>query len=706
MQNIKNNSSITNLLLTLHAYLGIFIVLAVIFFVFLFYDYQAISDLAVRPYTFLITVDGSDHQALADREGKDRLAYALSAILVPIILFFSLFLSQKYLVPSLLKIEKERLKFLSNLIAITSFFFIAIGIILTFLTLELLVQNTTFATIEFWQKIQLYSSSLTIITALIFAYLAIIYDVFGNKKLQKITSIIFIISAAALILFIGSYSFFNESVAVNFSPVVYPIVQTFLGKAPLFDLKSLYGLHPYFLQIFLYISPSILCLKVMMALMFLTAGASIAFFIFSVIENKLVALMGFLTFLYIQNFSNNTWPDSSDIIFQYEYIRLFFPALLLSFLYLFFKKPSNSKYYLGLVIFSIATIWNLDVGVPSFIVFVAMSGYKKFVIDAKKPLIDIVQFSQHLAKSFGILASIWLVFFLILRLKYGQWPDISYLFYGQKAAVGFGYAMINIPAFGAWYILVMIYIIGYVFSIYNFVTKNHSLQNYFILTLTILGTGLFSYFVGRSHYSNLLHCGYPAVILLVIFADKFCKNFHKKDFVKFFPKIKSESLISILPLLIIAYFSSAFWFNLFSYNTLKENFILNEAASVKERRAYREQEAEFIKKYIGDSDKVREDLLMLAINDQDYYFSLKLLEKSPLKIANLRHMFYIEDLNAIYLEIANKSKKWVVVVESSDVARIISRQERSYLGDLLLKHYKLVGKEKFGDYDSVLIYEK
>src|SRR5262249_5529879 len=42
--------------------------------------------------------------------------------------------------------------------------------------------------------------------------------------------------------------------------------------------------------------------------------------------------------------------------------------------------------------------------------------------------------------------------------------------------------------------------------------------------LSVLGIGLFSYYQGRSHDLNLLHVGYPAILLVVIAADRLWRH--------------------------------------------------------------------------------------------------------------------------------------------------------------------------------------
>lgn len=258
-----------------------------------------------------------------------------------------------------------------------------------------------------------------------------------------------------------------------------------------------------------------------------------------------------------------------ESLFNIEAIRLFFPSMLLSFLYFFYQKPSNTKYYFGLIFFSLATIWNLDSGIPTFLTLLIAMGYEKLKDNFSWKILLL-----HLTKSFAIVGAVWMALIFFIKIKYGQYPNFSWIAYGQSAALDFGYAMWPISQKGAWRILVLIYVIALVFSMHNFFTKKHSLQNSAMLFLSILGIGLFTYFLGRSHFSNVMHCGYPAMILMIVFADKFCKNLVSQKFIWPIQLSRSYILLYSLPLFIVTYLTSVFFFEVAGNKAIKDNFIL------------------------------------------------------------------------------------------------------------------------------------
>jgi hypothetical protein len=693
-------------LLILHVYLVIFITIFISCLVFRFYEYQPNKIPQPREFVLNSTLQGTSEFSV-NREGKERLSYVLSTTCASAAVFLSFFLLH---LSNKLPYYRRLISALNN----KNFYVVLITMsscLVFFVGMSMLISDSFLS--SSYQKLELYSSPFVIILGLLIALSTMCYSAFRSELVEKKISLLFILSAISLSLFISSCTLFDEysleKYSINFSPVVYPIIQTFLGKAPLIDLKSLYGLHPYFLQIFLYLFPAkILTLSFVLAALLLISLLSIAFCLFCVIRNKLVALIGFIAIIYLQNFTNNWWPEPTAIAFQYEPIRLLFPSLLLSFLCLFFKNPTPRKYYGALIFFSFSTLWNLDTGIPTFLTLVIILGYEKFFLN-KKEGFSVTGAAKHLAKSLGILAAIWFIFLISLKIKYGQWPEISWLFYGQSAAFDFGYAMMPMYL-GIWVMSVLIYATGFVMSSDNFFKKRHSLQDNFILVLTILGLGLFTYFIGRSHSSNVLHCGYPAAILLTIFVDKFCASFGKKDFIFFLPKFKTDTLIFALPLLLISYLSSAFLFNSFSFSKLQDNLISSRFSSNSYQiKPYWVQEADFIKEHINNIDPaaISDDSLIISLGDQDYYFALELRSKFPFSFANLRHMFYEEELNELYHSIEIRRSRFVILISKpKEIFPILSNEEMANLEKKLLSNYQVLAKLQIDQENSVTIYKK
>lgn len=702
--------SVKNLFLLFHGYLGIGIVIAIIL-LFSGYDAHLITTLSeVREHVAKNVLD-ENSQYTVKHEAKERLIYILVTLFVPLMLFLSMFFSQKYILPKLNK-NKEKTDYRLNLLSksgmIISGFYLWVGSFLLLATSIFLLKSSQSEEI-YKIQVEIYRSLYVVLAAFLMAGLAIYYSAFAKGSFKKKTGIAVFTIMVAYSFFICSYSLFDEyslkEYSINFSPVVYPIIQTYLGKIPAIDLKSLYGLYPFFFQpLFHLFEPSILALSVILALISLISLISIAFCLFMIIENKIIALITFLSIIYFQNFANTWWPEPNSIAFQYESIRIFFPSLLLSFLYFFLQKPTAPKYFFGLLFFSFATMWNIDTGVPTFIVLFLILGYEKcFLRDEKFSFKDAF---IHLFWATIILFLVWFGFFAFLKISSEKLPDISLLTYGQKAAFEFGYAMISIMRVDFWYFPIVIYVSGIVFAIYIFLNRKFSLQNHFILVLTLLGIGIFTYFIGRSHNSNLFHTSYPALMLLAIFSDKFCAKFTRKNFVFFLPKIKSEALLLGFPLIFLCYFSAVSFFEIYNNKSMRENFIAQKFKS--DPDLYWIKQVDFIKQRIPASEEKtpRSDILILQNNNLDYYFALELNARFPLNSANLLHMFYKEEYAELLEEILAKREKWVIwSQENSKEASVFSPEEMSEIRELLQKNYKILD-QMIDEKAELVIYER
>ncbi len=688
---------VSNLIFTFHIYLAIAVIAAVTALVFKFLQIDSTPIKEVRPQTFFLTIHQINVLDTVLREKREALSYVLSTLFGLGIIFASLCFFKEKIAEKLA--TKKEIYLRSAVI-----FFAVISLCFVF---------QLFADVEgmfllFPRLKEPLNVFFMIILCIAITNIILSYQASDTSRIGVVVKALFVIVALMLSLFIFSFWVFDEysmspEDSANLSPVVYPIVQQYLGKELLIDFKSLYGLHPYFLQAFLYIFPkTVFTLSIVLASLFLMSLLALAFFIFKFSQNKLLAIAGFAALIYMQNFSVDGHFPMNGLSFQYEAIRLFFPALLLGFCWFFYQNPSPKKYYFSLIFFSLATIWNLDSGIPAFLALVVMLGYENLKNQFSWKFLTL-----HLAKSFGILATVWLVLTLFLRLKYGQFPNFSWLVYGQAAAADFGYAMLPIPKKGMWQIVVLIYIIGVIFSIDNFINKKHSAQNSAILLLSVLGIGLFTYFLGRSHASNITHCGYPALLLLIIFADKFCQNLVGRKFIWDSKIPRIDLLILALPLILVSYFSVVLFFEIPINQDVRNQFILTKFPhSVK---PYWISELNFVKANIGNSEsEVRDDVLMLDLNDYDYSFDLALRTKSPLSSVNLRHMFYQEEIDAVYNLVRSQDKKWVVLVEphSREVYRILSESELENLKKLLNKHYKISARMPLGENGGVTIFER
>lgn len=83
-----------------------------------------------------------------------------------------------------------------------------------------------------------------------------------------------------------------------------------------------------------------------------------------------------------------------------------------------------------------------------------------------------------------------------------------------------GFAMMYMPLFHPWNMVILMYVFGLFVSIRAVIEGENTYNSRIIFLLTILGVGVFSYYQGRSHDHVLPAVAYPATLLAVIFADQ------------------------------------------------------------------------------------------------------------------------------------------------------------------------------------------
>lgn len=693
-----NEYLVNNLIFTFQIYLAVLVIAVCTTLSLKFFGEYSEPKKSIRQHAFVSAISSSDGLYSVLREKKENLSYVSSVIFGSIIIFLSLFFLHKYLAPRLQKISEKYLRWLVVIASLPSLFFI-----------HEVADEFNCQTLLFPQNIEQCYVPLVMFLTLAIFNLIIFRGASSSSRFERWIKIIYIFAAVFVAILIGSFLVFDdylsspEGYSINFNPIAYPIIQQYFGNELLINFKSLYGLHPYFLQLFLHIFPAkVLTISSTLAALQVIALLSLSFVIFKTVKNRLLALCGFLALIFLHDFSVDGRFVPDGVTFQYEPIRLLFPALLLAFFCFFYQNPTTKRYYFGLTFFSLATLWNLDSGIPTFLSLVLILGYEKLKENFSWKVLAI-----HLAKSFAILAAIWLALFAFLRIKYGQWPVLPWIFYGQSSALDFGYAMLPIAPKGAWRIVVLIYILGLVFAINNFLTKKHSLQNSAIFLLTALGIGLFTYFMGRSHVSNIMHCGYPAAILLIIFADKFCCQLVERKFCWSGNLLRLDIVVLMLPLLAVSYFSAALIFKMRYNSEIKSNFISNRFAH--NSQPYWISELNFIKENIATTQApVRDDILMLNLTDQDYLFDLEIKAKSPLKVINIRHAFYQEEMDEIFTAVKSAQKKWSVLIlpKNKNDYPILSDEEIEKLQTILRQHYKIKAQMAISKEGGVTIFER
>jgi hypothetical protein len=199
--------------------------------------------------------------------------------------------------------------------------------------------------------------------------------------------------------------------------------------------------------------------------------------------------------------------SSNDTTYGYSVARVVFPPAGLLAAILYFRHPTTSRYAATTGLAALASIWNLDSGL---VLWASWLGTLLVMNLAARNLPGI---ARHLIMQTLSLGGAWSAFLLYLRLTSGQWPDGGNLLYFHKFVLGTGYFCVPVSFPGMWAFILSIYIIGCAVALCAYARGKSNGLTPVILMTSLLGIGIYSYFMGRSAESNLVAVAYPAVLL-------------------------------------------------------------------------------------------------------------------------------------------------------------------------------------------------
>jgi hypothetical protein len=209
--------------------------------------------------------------------------------------------------------------------------------------------------------------------------------------------------------------------------------------------------------------------------------------------------------------------------------------ILLVFFYLNSQRESVKKLlFFSLSIFAaLAVLWNPDTGIVVFITWIIVLLYRELLDWRTKGFWkSLASGLKTIAGALLCLGGVLVVFALYTFFLSGSWPNLPEFTKYMNLFYQDGYYMMPMPLVHPWNIVILIYMLGLFFSIRYFCQRSAWVVNTdqpaqageggfyaLILALSVLGAGLFSYYQGRSHDYNLINPSWPALILLILFAD-------------------------------------------------------------------------------------------------------------------------------------------------------------------------------------------
>jgi hypothetical protein len=309
--------------------------------------------------------------------------------------------------------------------------------------------------------------------------------------------------------------------AIPFHPniIAYAVSQAAAGNT---DYHQ-YGFYPRILAPFFKINPpNMLNISIIMGILFIAACFAVYWTLFRNVKNKILVL----AFAFVFFLTSGTWsfldigkPQTSiDPYFAYYPIRFIFPALAVLFFYVqsFFRE----KYYICIcgALAGLSLWWNFDSGVAVFGAFFALT-FLELVFSRKRPAV--MQFLFFLLAA----TAAFLVLMTIFSIQQGELISPAESLKYVKLFSRSGYMMLPLPEIPApWCGFAGIYLLGIIIGLRSFIGGKFSVFAKMSLFLSVLGTGLFTYYQGRSHIHNLPAVIWPALLLMFIYADRLIRE--------------------------------------------------------------------------------------------------------------------------------------------------------------------------------------
>ncbi|MCL2321440.1 MAG: hypothetical protein FWC47_04950 [Oscillospiraceae bacterium] len=493
----------------------------------------------------------------------------------------------------------------------------------------------------------------------------------------------------------------------HLAPVFNPIYEISQGHTLGIELKALYGFYGYFfyfIQMILFNRINVLDTLLIINILSMIIRILLYITIYKLFKSKVISLAVTSSIIFFCQVFPLIYTHPH---YQYYPIRVIIPVLVLFFIVMLHYEK-NSKYKNLFFVFaslsaSLGIFWNIETGLISL---VSLVGYIlcdhliKYKISEKDFWNNIKKYIFIIILSLGFS---FIAIQIITKIRSGLFLRITDIFWGIKVFAGDGFYMIPLPE-GHPYILVLgIYSIVLITSIFSttkakqFERKNDSLDIDPIGTaISILGFGLFYYYLGRSHAHCFAFCIWPAFICLAYIGIKLYK-YNQNKYIEFKSNIKNNSIIDFsfvityTLVLSISFFIFTVGFSLYS---AKENY-----ESQKDEISFLEQindGTQFINKYRSENLFVFNECSM-------YYLSMLNLKNDYIGSAKI-DFFFKDDYMNVVNQIDNYKGR-IIITDHELKNPLIFEDGETYkdkLERILNNKYKLVGKEGIWmAYDSI-----
>lgn len=436
----------------------------------------------------------------------------------------------------------------------------------------------------------------------------------------------------------------------DFNAIFYSMTQVNAGSQLLVDnFTNTYGLYPHFLYpVFKICGFSVAHFTLVMALLVALCFVSAFVFMRTFTNDKLMLIL-FFTSLFLLPYFQTRFVTDFDAVFAMFPIRMICPSLVLLGVSLFhIAKKRNSKlcstilYWLVMLFAAFGILWNFEFGVVAFLSWLLYLSYSDFYDDQSK--FNWKKILYHWAVGILSVVFAFVVYALIQYLIYGSFPNYRMMLEVLTMFGQYGYFMLPMSLWHPWMLVALVYLVSMLYAIAKLVKKEISPKSAAIFLVAILGVGLFAYYQGRSHNSNLSVVMFFAFINLSLLADELWESY------------KKSHSFALLPFFYVVLFCCAFSVIDLLANSEKISNLASHRPEYKELKASIKQEERKIQSnidFIDSCDVTTSKILLFTSNKYQGLYMTNPRMRSAVN-PGILDMFYKDDV-----------EKYVRVLEDS-----------------------------------------
>jgi len=313
---------------------------------------------------------------------------------------------------------------------------------------------------------------------------------------------------------------------VHFQAVAYSLTQIYAGKPLLTASPPLYGYYAEFLlPVFKVMGLSVFKFCVVMGVLQGIALASILLVVVNHLRTPVAKVLCCAALLFFVGSTCLVGRRPFDPVFQYWPIRFLFPALSVSVYLWAARRAAPMAWLLAGALAGLALMWNLESGiaVAGAVLFAFAMEAAGSASAARKGGKRSLFFAPVVAGV--VMIETCVLFRLFLEMQAGWKTPLHQTSEYQRLFYQSGLMMEPMPMEAhPWWLVIAVYLLGLGFGVRNFLNGDRSAFTRLSVFLSILGTGLFTYYQGRSVDFNLMNASWPAILLGFLFVDRLLRG--------------------------------------------------------------------------------------------------------------------------------------------------------------------------------------